>query len=48
MKLHWQEDASLIDTYSDLEQAALNGSLRPVVFIIATTRKFDLMALKGP
>ena len=26
MKLHWQEDASLIDTYSDLEQAALNGS----------------------
>ena len=46
MKSHWQEDASLIDTYSDLEQAALNGSLRPVVFIIATTRKFDLIGFE--
>ena len=46
MKAHWQQDQSLIEEYASLERAALDGTLRPVVFIVATTRKFDLIAFE--
>jgi len=46
VKAHWQQDQSLIEEYASLERAALDGTLRPVVFIVATTRKFDLIAFE--
>ena len=42
MKNHWRIDKSLTEIYNKIDNEALDGVLRPIVFIIASNRKFDL------
>ena len=46
MNLYWQNDEALIKVYNGIDNLALEGQLRPIVFIIATNRKFDFTSFQ--
>ena len=46
MNLSWQNDEALIEVYNEIDNLAFERKLRPIVFIIATNRKFDLMSFE--
>ena len=46
MNLYWQNDEALIKVYNGIDNLALEGQLRPIVFIIATNRKFDFTSFE--
>ena len=46
MNLFWQNDEALTKVYNGIDNLALEGQLRPIVFIIATNRKFDFTSFE--
>ena len=46
MNLSWQNDEALIEIYNEIDNLAFERKLRPIVFIIATNRKFDLTSFE--
>ena len=47
MNLYWQNDEALIKVYNGIDNLALEGQLRPIVFIIATNRNLILQVLNN-